>query len=125
MRLKKIRSSVALRRDFEGLGSYRQVSRALDKLIQHGKLVRIGEGVYAKLIRSKITQADYLREGIIPTMRAALTRLNINWLPSNEEIDYNSGRSTQIPINPTTKVKNRFRRKLSYRNMEFKYGQNN
>ena len=52
------------------------------------------------------------------TMRAALNRLNIRWEPSKEERDYQSGKSTQIPANPTTKLKDRFRRQLRYRDME-------
>jgi hypothetical protein len=55
-------------------------------------------------------------------MRAALNRLNIRWEPSEEELDYQAGRSTQIPVNPTTKLKDRFRRQLRYRDMELTRG---
>ena len=120
-RLKKIRSNVVLRKDFDGLGSYRQISRVLSRFVKNERLVKLGVAVYAKLIHSKITQASYLKEGMIATMRAVLNKFNICWEASKQERDYNAGQSTQIPVNPTTTLKDRFRRKLSYRDMEFKY----
>lgn len=42
----------------------------------------------------------------------------MDWEPSDAEVDYNQGRSTQIPVNPNTKINKRFRRKISYKNME-------
>ncbi len=119
-RIDKLSGDVVLRSDVANLADPRQVSRALNRLVQSGRLVKLGYGVYAKLAYSQIAKTTYLKEGVLPTMRAVLTRLNISWEPSPEEQDYQAGRSTQIPARPTTKLKDRFRRQLRYRNMELK-----
>jgi len=117
-RIEKLPGEVILRSDIANIADSRQISRALNLLVQSGRLTKLGYGVYAKLARSEIAKTTYLKEGILPTMRAALTKLNIRWEPSPEEQDYQAGQSTQIPANPTTKLKDRFRRQLRYRDME-------
>jgi hypothetical protein len=42
----------------------------------------------------------------------ALTKLGLEWEPSEAERDYNEGRSTQIPLNPVVRLKGRFSRWL-------------
>ena len=121
-RIKKLSGEVVLRSDIADIANPRQVSRALYRLVQSGLLTKLGYGVYAILSRSKVADATYLKEGVLPTMRAALNRLNIRWEPSREEQEYQAGRSTQIPVNPTTKLKDRFRRQLRYRDMELTRG---
>jgi hypothetical protein len=116
-RIEALSGEVVLRLDIADLAGPRQISRALNRLVESGHLAKLGYGVYAKLSRSKIADTTYLKEGVLPTMRAALTKLNISWEPSAEEKDYQPGRSTQIPVNPATKLKNRFRRQLRYREM--------
>lgn len=117
-RIKALSGDVVLRSDIADLADPRQISRALNRLVQKGYLVKLGYGVYAKLARSQITQSTYLKEGVLQTMREALTRLNIRWAPSSEELDYQTKRSTQVPVNPATKLKDRFRRQLYYRDLE-------
>ena len=121
-RIETLSGSVVLRSDVASLADPRQISRALNRLIQLGYLAKLGYGVYAKLARSQVAQTTYLKEGVLPTLRAALTRLNIRWEPSSEEQSYQTGQSTQIPVNPTTKLKDRFRRQLRYRDMELTRG---
>lgn len=121
-RINALSSDVILRSDIANLADPREISRALNRLVQSGQLVKLGYGVYAKLARSEIAQTTYLKKGVLPTMRAALNRLNIRWEPSREEQDYQTGKSTQIPVNPTTKLKDRFRRQLRYRDMELTRG---
>lgn len=117
-RIERLSGDIVLRSDIANIADPRQISRALDRLVKDGYLAKLGYGVYAKLAKSEIAQTTYLKEGVLPTMRAALNRLNIRWEPSQEEQDYQAGRSTQIPANPTTKLKDRFRRQLRYRDME-------
>ena len=117
-RIEQLPGDIVLRSDVSDIADPRQISRALKRLVQSGRLVKLGYGVYAKLARSEITQTTYLKEGVLPTLRAALTRLNVRWEPSTEELDYQTGQSTQIPANPLTKIKDRFRRQLRYRDME-------
>lgn len=121
-RIERLSGSVVLRSDIASLADPRQISRALNRLIQLGYLAKLGYGVYAKLARSQVAQTTYLKEGVLPTLRAALTRLNIRWEPSPEEQSYQAGQSMQIPVNPTTKLKDRFRRQLRYRDMELTRG---
>lgn len=121
-RIEALPGDVVLRSDIAKLADPRQISRALNRLVQSGCLVKLGYGVYAKLARSEIAQTTYLKEGVLPTMRAALNRLNIRWEPSPEERAYQAGKSTQIPVNPATKLKDRFRRQLRYRDMELTRG---
>jgi hypothetical protein len=121
-RIDKLSGDVVLRSDIANIADPREISRALARLVKSGYLVKLGYGVYAKLARSEIAKTTYLKEGVLPTMRAALTKLNIRWEPSPEEQSYQAGRSTQIPVNPTTKLKDRFRRQLRYRDMELTRG---
>ncbi len=121
-RIERLSGEVVLRSDVANIADSRQISRALNRLVQSGRLAKLGYGVYAKLARSEIAKTTYLKEGVLPTMRAVLDRLNIRWEPSPEEQDYQTGRSTQIPVNPTTKLKDRFRRQLRYRDMELTRG---
>jgi len=117
-RIGKLPTDIVLRSDLADIASPRQISRALNRLVDSGQIVKLGYGVYAKLIRSEIAKTTYLKQGVLPTLRTALNRLNIRWEPSPEELDYQEGRSTQIPVNPKTILKDRFRRELRYRNME-------
>jgi hypothetical protein len=117
-RVERLPGDVVLRSDIADMADSRQISRVLARLVKDGRLTKLGYGVYAKLAKSELTQTTYLKAGVLPTMRAALNRLNIRWEPSQDEKDYQVGRSTQIPVNPTTKLKDRFRRQLRYRNME-------
>lgn len=119
-RISRLSGDIVIRSDLTDLADPRQISRALGRLVKRGDLAKIGYGVYAKLDRSTLTQTTYLNKGALSTFRSALDRLNIRWQPSSYELDYNSGLSTQVPVNPGTKIIDRFRRKLSYKNMELK-----
>lgn len=70
-RLKAIRDNVVLRQDFDGLGSYRQISRVLNQLIAEKKLVKISAGVYAKDYVSKYTDIPLVKNGVDFTLREA------------------------------------------------------
>jgi hypothetical protein len=117
-RLKSIRGSVVLRKDLNELGSYRQVSRALNKLIAEKKLVKIGAGIYAKTYLSKYSDIPLVQNGTDYTLREALKRLGVAYEPGSAEKDYNEGRSTQIPVRNIVKLKSRCRRRIGYRNSE-------
>ncbi len=120
-RIRSIPGNAILRPDLADLGSRRQVSRALKKLIEMQEIVKLGYGIYGRLTRPLFNPTiTYLEGGFLPTAREALTRLNVPWEPSQLEKDYNARRSTQVPANPSTKVNSRFCRKLTYKNMEFR-----
>ena len=117
-RLKTIRCSVVLRKDFNDLGSYRQISRVIQHLITEKKLVKIGSGIYAKAMVSKYTDIPLVKNGVDSTLREALTRLGVAYEPGSAEKDYNEGKSTQVPVRNIVKLKSRCRRRIGYRNSE-------
>ena len=117
-RLKAIRGSVVLRKDFDGIASYRQISRTLKELIAEKKLVKIGAGIYAKSYSSKYTNIPLIKNGTDSALREALKRLNVVYESGSAENDYNEGRSTQIPVYNIVKLKSRCRRRIGYGNSE-------
>jgi len=116
-RIARSRAEVFLTREFRDLGGERQVLRALRKSVADGKLVRLGYGVYGRAEKSPISGQPVLaaRNGFAGAARAALNKLGIDWEPGEWERAYNEGRSTQIPVNASVRVKDRFSRRLSYR----------
>ena len=112
--------SVFLTREFSDLGGERQVLRALSGLVRDGKLVRLGYGVYGRAIISRLTGEPLLYSpgGFRGASREALTKLGVEWEPTESERAYNEGRSTQIPFNAVVRVKGRFSRHLRDDNRE-------
>ena len=60
-------------------------------------------------------------DGFDPVVREALTKLGVAWEPSTAKVAYNEGRSTQVPMNPVVRVRDRFARKLRYKSMELAF----
>ena len=108
--------TVFLTREFTSLGGEDQVLRALLRLTKEGKLIRLGYGVYGRAVTSQISGEPILYSpgGFIGAARRALTKLGVQWEPTEAERAYNEGRSTQVPVNPRVRVKGRFARQLSY-----------
>lgn len=89
--------NVVLRAELAGLGSPTQVSEALKSLQKRGVLVRIGTGVYAKTRKSSVTGAT-IPAGSLETLAVeALKKLGADVSASKAALQYNSGRTTQIP----------------------------
>ena len=111
---------VFLTREFKALGGEDQVVRALRELVEHGRLVKLGYGVYGRAIVSSLNGKPmlYSRDGFAGVARQALDKLVVEWEPTEAERAYNEGRSTQVPVNPVVRVKGRFSRHLRYRNAE-------
>ncbi len=110
--------AVFLTREFTDLSDERQVLRTLRKLVDEGKLVRLGYGVYGRAERSRLSGQPMLaaRDGFVGAAREALTKLGVAWEPTEWETAYNEGRSTQIPVNAVVRLKRgRFARHLAYR----------
>jgi hypothetical protein len=106
---------VFLTREFRDLGGEDQVLRVLRTLVREKRLVRLGYGVYGRAIVSSLSGEPvlYARNGFLGAARQALTKLGVSWEPTEAERAYNARRSTQIPVNPVTRVKGRFSRRLS------------
>jgi uncharacterized protein DUF6088 len=110
----KAGDDVFLPREFADLGGDDQVLRALRGLVRDGRLVRLGYGVYARAIVSRLSGEPmlYSANGFVSAARQALTKLGVKWEVTESERAYNDGRSTQVPINPVVRVKGRFSRHL-------------
>lgn len=106
---------VFLPREFRDLGGEDQVLRVLRTLVREKRLVRLGYGVYGRALVSGLSGKPvlYAPNGFLGAARQALTKLGVSWEPTDAERAYNSGRSTQVPVNPVTRVKGRFSRRLS------------
>jgi hypothetical protein len=120
-RIARKQSPILLREDFEDLGGYDQVGRALLTLTKKGKLVKIGYGLYAKAKVSSLTGNTVPVEPLPALARKALGRLGVTALPSQAEIDYQKGRSTQVPTGRLIGVNKRISRKIGYNNMAVNY----
>jgi len=119
-RIARKRAAVFLTREFSDLGGEDQVLRALRTLVRQQRLVRLGYGVYGRALQSRLTGAAMLDSpgGFLGAAREALTKLRVDWEPSDAETAYNAGLSTQVPVNPVLKVRSRFTRQLRYGNAE-------
>ncbi|TWB21128.1 DUF6088 family protein [Nitrospirillum bahiense] len=115
--------AVFLTREFADLSGERQVLRALRKLVDDGKLIRLGYGVYGLAVKSRLSGEAILSNptGFSGAARQALSKLGVAWEPTTAERAYNEGRSTQIPVNPVVKLKGRFSRKLRYKATELAF----
>ena len=116
-----LRRKIFLRADFADLGCYRQISRALNKLIKEKKLANIGAGVYAKM-RPSVINNEYVLDGAFQTLaREALNRLGAEWEPGDLEKQYNLDQTSQIPVQGSIRLKSRFSRKIAWDGMVLKY----
>jgi hypothetical protein len=120
-RIARKQSSVLLRSDFDDLGGYDQIGRALLDLTRKGKLIKIGYGLYAKAKVSKLTGKIVPVESLPILARKALGRLGVTPKPSQAESDYEQGRSTQVPTGRLIGVDKRVSRKISYNDIAVQY----
>lgn len=113
IRIQRSRRNVFLRADFERLGDYDQVGRALRTLVANGQLLKIGYGLYAKARPNRLTGKPMLAAegGFNAIAEEALKRLKVKWEPSAAIKAYQAG-STQIPANAEVIVRQRFNRKI-------------
>lgn len=96
--IKRRKGVVILRSDIAPLGSKAQVSRVLAKLVKDGVLVRVSIGVYAKTRRNRFTGKSAPAATFESIAAETFRRLGIEVSPGRAALDYNAGRTTQIPI---------------------------
>ncbi len=114
-KIKRSCRGVFLRRDFEKLGDYDQVGRALLALTREQKLQRIGYGLYAKARKNRITGKPMIaaRGGLMEVAEESCKRLGVNYTRGESYQAYQNG-STQIPVRPEINVYGRFSRKIGF-----------
>src|SRR6266849_6816052 len=98
-RIAESREYVFLTREFTDLSGRRQVLRALRKIVAEGRLVRLGCGVYGLAAASGISDGPTLHHphGFIGAARTALTKLGVQWEPTEGEVAFKEGRTTEVP----------------------------
>jgi hypothetical protein len=113
-RIDRKRGDVFLRADFEDLGGYDQVGRALRQLVRDGRLMKIGSGLYARARPSALDGTPTPAKGLRALADEALRRLGIKPAPTRLEQDYSAGKTTQVPSGRRVAVNRRVRRKIGY-----------
>jgi hypothetical protein len=104
---------VFLRADFDDLGGYDQVGRALRGLVRKGLLLKLGYGLYTRAAKSPFTDKPVPPKGL-ETLTEALHRLGIETSPTRLQQAYSDGRTTQVPTGRVVAVRQRVRRKIGY-----------
>jgi hypothetical protein len=112
-RIDRKSGDVFVRRDFEDLGDYDQVGRALRKIVREGRLVRVGQGLYARA-RPSMTSGEPVPARGLTTLTEALGRVGIQTVPTRLERAYNAGETTQVPTGRVVGVTRRVRRRIGY-----------
>ncbi|MGX1181561.1 hypothetical protein AB7M31_004629 [Pseudomonas sp. IAP-CY TE4608] len=108
--IKQRTSIVVLRSDFSKMGSDSQVGRVLARFVESGVLVRVSKGAFAKARINQYTGKP-TPAGTLEMIAAELfSKLKISIAPSTLVAEYNSGKSTQIPMGT---VVNTGRRRIS------------
>ena len=113
-RIARKKANVFLRRDFEDLGGYDQVGRALKCLTAKGRLVKIGYGLYARTTLSPISGKTVAAKPLPSLTLEALERLDVEAMPSTFAQANSAGTRTQIPTGRMIAVRSRISRKIGY-----------
>lgn len=114
LRINLKKDFVFLREDFEDLGGYDQVGRALRLLVREKKIIKIGYGLYARAEISPLN-GEVIPEKSLPELaNEALDRLGVEVKPSELEKKYNQGQITQVPTGRLIAVDGRIIRKIGY-----------
>jgi hypothetical protein len=110
-RIARKRGDVFLRADFADLGGYDQVGRALRDLVRKRRLLRVGQGVYARTVTSPFSGETLPAKGL-RTLTEALGRLGIETVPTRLQQANAAGLTTQVPTGRVVGVRRRVRRKI-------------
>lgn len=103
--------------DFVDLGERRRVYRALRCLVANGALVKLGFGVYARVVPSPIDGGPMIPVCFDDAVRRALEKLDVQFNETQVVKDYNAGLTTQVQANAVYVTLRPCTRKLSYDGM--------
>jgi len=120
-RIARKRGDVFMRADFDDLGGYDQVGRALRRLIRKGQLMKVGYGLYVRARPSLIDGAPTPVKGIREVAREALGRIGVKTELTKLEQAYNAGTSTQVTTGRVVGVLGRVRRKINFNGVPLRY----
>lgn len=121
-RIKRSGNRVFLREDFEDLSGYDQAGRVLRMLVGKGLLIKAGYGLYVRARPSSVTGRIIPEIPLQEIARTALGRLGVQTAPTTAEVEYNQGRTTQVPSGRQMRiVKGRCSRKIGYDGKYIRY----
>lgn len=120
-RITRMKSAIVMRNDFTDLGGYDQVGRALRQLTSKKKLIKIGYGLYSKVKTSTITGEIIPQKSLPILAKEAMILLGIPTRPTRADIDYETGKSTQVPTGRLIGVESRISRKITYKGISINY----
>ncbi|MCK5375217.1 MAG: hypothetical protein KAJ40_08025 [Alphaproteobacteria bacterium] len=113
-RIARSKQNVFVREDFEDLGGYDQIGRALRLLAKSETLIKIGYGLYAKAKKSTLSSKTVPVKPLPSLAKEAIERLGLKTSSSKLERDYNAGRTTQVPTGRLIAVRGRISRRIGY-----------
>lgn len=120
-RIKKSNDSVFMLPDFLDMSDRDQVMRALRKLIQKGLIIKVGQGVYVKAVKSLISNKYIPVLTLQEIGKAVAQKLKIKVIPNKFEVWYNEGKSSQVPTGLVISVLGRINRKIGFDGIYIKY----
>ena len=120
-RIARSKRDVFLRADFADLGSYDQIGRGLAGLSAQGVIIRIGQGLFAQAALSPFDDRPVPTKGVSELMTEALARCGIQTRPTRMQLDYNAGRTAQVPTGRVIAVDRRVRRKIGYNGWQVRF----
>jgi hypothetical protein len=98
---------VVLSSDFAAMGSPSQVGRVITRLVEAGRLVKVSKGAYAKARINRFTGKPAPAGTLEAITGELFKKLGIAVAPSSLVNEYNSGKSTQLPMRATVSTGSR------------------
>lgn len=110
-----------VRSEFDRFGSSASVNTALRELAQDGFLVRVGTGVYTRGAVSRLSGRIVPAAPPEDYVKASLLKLGVDLRPGQDMLNYNAGKTTQIPAGlvydtGNRRISRRFVAKVVYEN---------
>ena len=120
--LVRSKDAVFVRADFDKLGGYDQVGRALLNVVSKGLLVKAGYGVYVKARESCLTGKPVPVLSLIEIGLQALSKLGVTADVGPSAKVYMAGETTQIPMATVLNVgKSRVSRIIGFGKQSVRY----
>ena len=113
-RIKKSKDFVFMLPDFLDLSDRDQIMRALRKLIAKGLILKVGQGVYVKAIKSLISEEFVPAIPLAEIGKIVAKKLKVKVIPNKFEVWYNEGKSTQVPTGFVISILGQINRKIGF-----------
>lgn len=113
--IKRSKSEVFLRKEFNRFGDYGKVGKALRTIVKRGLLVRVGYGIYVKAKPSVLTGNPIPCASLAAIGLEAMRKLGIKANLGKSARAYRDGKTTQMPMALVLSVKgSRVRRRIGF-----------